>query len=347
MRNALKYLTIPFLCIFCLQVGAQEGSFVRQLQPRDSILIGDQLEYGVKLENVEAGIALGFPEFEDFPLDLIEKKWTRKVLATRNQGDSLPELQDIEATVRVAAFEEGSYTLPSIAVARETLDGKIDTLFFDPIEIEVKTMPVDTATFKVHPMIGLVETPFTWEEFVFTVKEVLAAFLKLLPVLIICKWAIMIIIAGVCIWIIWDRKGRNSESAKSSEPAHIVALRKLDAYRSNAMWVPEKQKEFYTGVTDALREYMSRRYGIAAMEMTSAELFNEIQHVEEFPGEFFDQLKSLFETADYVKFAKFVASDEENASAVPMAVRFVTQTYQSELERQQAQTAEVQEEKKK
>ena len=39
----------------------------------------------------------------------------------------------------------------------------------------------------------------------------------------------------------------------------------------------------------------------------------------------------LFERADYVKFAKYVATNEENASAVPLAVRFVTTTYQAEV----------------
>lgn len=347
MRIALKYLILPFFCVFCLQAGAQEGSFIRQLQPRDSILIGDQLEYGVKLMNVEEGTGIDIPELTDSPLELIEKKWKRTVLATRSQGDSLPALQDLEMTVKLAAFEEGFYTLPSLAVERKTLDGKIDTILFDPVQIEVKTIPIDTATFKVHPMKGLVQTPFTWDEFVYTVKEVWTAFLKLLPTLIIFKWVIIVIIVGFCIWKLWNRKNLNGGVATASEPAHIVALRKLDAYRSNAMWVPEKQKEFYTGVTDALREYMSRRYGIAAMEMTSAELFNEIKHVEDLPGELFDQLKTLFETADYVKFAKFVASDEENAAAVPMAVRFVTQTYQSELERQQAQTEQEEDAKMK
>jgi hypothetical protein len=36
-----------------------------------------------------------------------------------------------------------------------------------------------------------------------------------------------------------------------------VALRELDKYRGNAMWVPEKQKVFYSGITDALREYIA------------------------------------------------------------------------------------------
>ena len=33
-----------------------------------------------------------------------------------------------------------------------------------------------------------------------------------------------------------------------------------------------------------------------------------------------------------MKFAKFTASDEENAAALPLAVRFVTTTYQADVE---------------
>jgi hypothetical protein len=192
-------------------------------------------------------------------------------------------------------------------------------------------------------MKGVVQTPFTWDEFMYTLNELWTRYNEILPILLICKWVIILIIVGICIWIINERHSRGEEEIRSvvREPAHIVALRKLDAFRSNAMWVPERQKEFYTGVTDALREYISRRYGVSAMEMTSAELFDQIKNVEDFPEEFVGQLHELFQTADYVKFAKFVASDEDNASAVPTAVRFVTQTYQSELERQQAQDAEA------
>ena len=54
-------------------------------------------------------------------------------------------------------------------------------------------------------------------------------------------------------------------------------------------------------------------------------------------------LKELFERADFVKFAKFTASEEENASALPVAVRFVTSTYQTDVEEESG--AQVEEEK--
>ena len=97
------------------------------------------------------------------------------------------------------------------------------------------------------------------------------------------------------------------------------------------MWVPEKQKAFYSGVTDALREYISSRYGVSAMEMTTAEIFSDMKGTD-VPQELLAEVKDLFERADFVKFAKYVASDEDNATVLPLAVRFVTETYQTEVE---------------
>ena len=123
-----------------------------------------------------------------------------------------------------------------------------------------------------------------------------------------------------------------------TEPAHIVALRKLDKLRGDSLWAPEKQKVFYSGITDALREYIVSRYGISAMEMTTKEIFDSLKG-REIPDGLYADAKDLFERADYVKFAKYTASQQENASAVPSAVKFVTSTYQEELDEESAPDA--------
>ena len=196
-----------------------------------------------------------------------------------------------------------------------TKDGVVDTLVFDCQLLDVKTMPVDTATFQLHDIKGQIKYPITFKE--------------ALP------WAGAVLgILGVIALIVWlvirYSKKRGAEAEKK-EPAHIVAFRKLDKYKGNKMWVPEKQKAFYSGVTDALREYIDARYDIGAMEMTTAEIMKELKKTD-ISEELQIGLKELFERADYVKFAKYIASDEENAAALPLAVRFVASTYQMEVE---------------
>ena len=298
------------------QVVQMTGSFLEQLQERDSVLIADQIRYGFDLQQVEEGTRFGFPQIKDTLMTNIRivENWSMDTLRVKKQKKDQPKLLDLRAGITITSFDEGIYILPPLAVQRLSKDGVVDTLVFEPQRLEVKTMPVDTATFQPHDIKGQMTYPVTFKE--------------------VAPWiAGGLVLAGLIaliVWLIVRYSRRNDPEYIHKDPPHIVALRKLDKYRGNAMWVPEKQKGFYSGITDALREYISERYGIGAMEMTTAEIFKDMKATDA-PKELLGELKELFERADFVKFAKFVASDEDNASALPLAVRFVTSTYQSEI----------------
>ena len=295
-------------------------SFIQQLQQRDSVLIADQLFYGFELTQVEEGTMFAFPQVEDTLMTnmRIVKPWQMDTLKVTKQKKGQPGLLDLVGGITITTFDEGIYYLPPLAVQRLSKDGVLDTLVFEPQKVEVMTMPVDTATFKPHDIKGIINYPLTFAE----VAPWVAGGLALAGLIALIVWL-----------IVRYRRSNNPEYIKK-DPAHIVALRKLDKYRGNKLWVPEKQKEFYSGVTDTLREYMAERYGIAAMEMTTSEIFKDMKQTDA-PSDLLDELKDLFERADFVKFAKFTASDDDNAKVLPAAVRFVTSTYQTELEQEQ------------
>lgn len=293
------------------------GSFLQPLQKRDSVLIADQLLYGFELKQVEEGTRFALPEWKNDEKGGMQaiSPWIVDTVKVKRQKKGMPRLLDIRSSLLITSFDEGEYELPSIMVGRLSKDGVIDTLVFDPVRVEVKTMPVDTATFVPYDIKGQVRYPLTMEE----VIPWLVGF-----------WILAIaVIVTVC--LVMMRKRKDDPAYVRQDPAHIVALRKLDTYRGNKMWAPEKQKAFYSGVTDALREYISSRYGISALEMTTAEIFADMKN-SDVPKELLAEIKELFERADFVKFAKYVASDDDNASVLPLAVRFVTETYQTEVE---------------
>ena len=302
------------------QVVQMTGSFIEQLQERDSVLIADQVRYGFDLQQVEEGTRFGFPQIKDTLMTNIRivENWSMDTLKVKKQKKGMPSLLNLRAGITVTSFDEGIYILPPLAVQRLSKDGVVDTLVFDPQRLEVKTMPVDTATFQPHDIKGQMTYPVTFKEVAPWVAGGLA-FAGLIALLV---------------WLIVKRSRRNNPEYIHKDPPHIVALRELDKYRGNALWVPEKQKGFYSGITDALREYISARYGISAMEMTTAEIFEDMKATDA-PKELLSELKELFERADFVKFAKFVASDEDNAATLPLAVRFVTATYQADVENAQ------------
>ena len=82
---------------------------------------------------------------------------------------------------------------------------------------------------------------------------------------------------------------------------------------------------------DYMREYMADRYGVSALERTTAEIFDDLKQTD-IPKDLYDEMKQLFEVSDFVKFAKLTVPDEDNAKVVPAAVRFVTSTYQTEID---------------
>jgi hypothetical protein len=294
-----------------------EGAFLEPLQVRDSVLIADQIFYGFDLNGVEEGTQFAFPVVKDTLMTGIEivGPWKMDTLKTIKGRRGTSGSMDLRGGLTITTFDEGIYILPPLAVQRLSKDGVLDTLVFEPQRLEVMTMPVDTATFKPHDIKGQIRYPVTFKE--------------------ILPWILGgLVLAGLialAVWLVIRYRRRHNPEYIKKDPPHIIALRELDKYRGNKMWVPEKQKAFYSGITDTLREYIAARYGIGAMEMTTAEIFKDMKQTDA-PADLLEEMKDLFERADFVKFAKFTASEEENASALPVAVRFVTSTYQTEVE---------------
>ena len=291
-------------------------SYLKQLQQRDSILIADQLEYGVEMNGIPADAILAFPDYTRELTDTLTlvRNWsidTLKVTRTAN----VP-LLNLRASVVLAPFEEGHYILPDIAVQR-TADGSIDTLLFTGMEFEAKTIPIDTATFQIHDIKDQIKYPLTLKE--------------ILPYILGIHLLALLIIMITCLAKMAGRKKTEVEVRR--DPPYIVALRNLDRLKGDKYWAPDKQKTLYSGITDTLRTYIENVFGINAEEMTTAEIFDALQG--RVPDDLYDETKALFETADFVKFAKFHATEQQNASAVPSAVRFVTSTYQTQLEGEQ------------
>ncbi len=323
MRNVFIYIILSTLSAVASgydggkgTVVQMNGAYLQPLQERDSVLIADQIFYGFDLSGVEEGTLFAFPQLKDTLMTNIRVvgPWVMDTVKVTRQKKGGPALMDLKGGVVITSFDEGIYMLPPLAVQRVSADGVVDTLIFDSKRLEVKTMPVDTATFVVHDIKAQIRYPVTFREVIPWVAAGLAS----------------VALIWLAVWLLIRYRRRHDPAYAHKDPPHIVALRKLDGYRGNKMWAPEKQKAFYTGVTDTLREYIAARYGIGAMEMTTAEIFAGIKDYD-VPEELQKELRELFERADFVKFAKFLASEDENAGALPLAVRFVTSTYQADI----------------
>lgn len=296
---------------------------MEQLQPRDSILIADQLKYTLPLEAVPDGSWIELPRLDNQICEYVDVigDWVKDTVAV----DAAAGTKNIDASVLLASYDEGEYRIPDLPVVLHRGGGVADTLVFAGEDILVCTIPLDS-TFVMHDIRPQAELKLSlWDRISLFFEE----HPWVLWVLVIV--ALCLVVAGA-VWLA-VKLTRRSAGEEHHDPAHVVALRKLDQYRGDKLWAAPRQKQFYSGVTDAVREYLAARYGIAAMEMTTAEIFAALKSSDA-PQDLKDELQDLFQRADFVKFAKYTASEQENAAAVPVAVKFVVGTYQQEIKKE-------------
>ena len=300
-----------------LDIVPMGDALLNKLQKRDSVLVADQIEYGFRLDTVKTLTGFALPELEGLGNDtlVLVRGWQLDTTDARQRNKTF----SLKGTFVLAPFEAGRYHLPDIYIPRMRGD-KLDTLLFKGVELEVCTIPIDTTTYVPHDIKGQIRYPLTFKEMLPWIGGAL----------------LLVAAVAVLVWLLGRRRRRAGEEA-SKDPAHIVALRHLEKYRGDKYWAPEKQKIFYSGVTDTLKVYMEARFGVDAPEMTTAEVFDALKNENDITPDLYASTKELFETADFIKFAKYTAPDEYNAKVLPVAVRFVTDTYRTSLEEEREQ----------
>ena len=283
------------------------------LQIKDTLLIGKQATLKFRA-TVKEGDKYIFTAPENPVVQGVELIGTPKT-DTLSIKDGLVNL---ESSLVITSFDSGSYVLPKFHALQLKTDGTTDTLWYDGGNLEVTTIQIDTTTYQPFDVKDQMNYPYT-------VKEAL-------------PWAGILIALIAVIYLIY-RTIKNKLNNRDLfgrpvvvDPPHIAALRQLERIRNEKLWVTN-QKQFYTELTDALREYIENRYGITAMEQTSAEILHDLSGVNMEP-KIYKELSELLSLSDLVKFAKYTAQEQECESSVPAAVRFVNATYLQEVEQE-------------
>ena len=178
--------------------------------------------------------------------------------------------------------------------------------------LEVYNVPVDTAEASIRDIKTTLDEPFDWHEY--------------LPYF---YWSLAALAIVTTVVVIMYKYGKKStvlvKETKPNEPPHITALATLEEIRNKKLWQEGKYKEYHTLISDALRVYIEGRYGVAAMELTSEEIF-KIMGGQVIDGMSKEKLRQILTLADYVKFAKVIPIEAENELSINNAFDFVNGT---------------------
>ncbi|MBQ1987769.1 MAG: cell wall anchor protein [Muribaculaceae bacterium] len=217
----------------------------------------------------------------------------------------------INRDIIVQSFDSGMYVIPAF----KYVIGK-DT--FKSNELTLKVLPVKVDSLpNIHDLKPVAEPPFFFSDY--------------LPEFLVKYWWLIILVlvliaAGIYAYFKWFKKGELPLRKKEKViPPYDEAIMKLTQLKSEHLWEAGQEKEYFTRLTDILRNYIDRRFEINAMEMTSSQIIDVLRKNEEtMPVN--EQLSKILEMADFVKFAKMRPLPEDNEVAYQRALNFVNET---------------------
>lgn len=219
----------------------------------------------------------------------------------------------IRRDILVTSFDSSLYLLPPFVA----IDGA-DTIASNQVALKVSTVPVDVDNpEKFYDIKDVWKPPFVLADYYPWIFGVLTA---------------LFLICVIGYLVQRYRRHRSEVPVKPAEPElppYETAIRELDSIKDQKLWQQGLNKEYYTQVTDTLRRYISRRYGVNAMEKTSEEILAIIER-ESDEHTVYDTLRQVLRLSDYVKFAKLHPLPDENDESMRNAYLFVNQTKRAE-----------------
>lgn len=294
----LHLVLLAFLLVSAARGPAWSQVRIRAELDTTDILIGDHIPLRLYL-GLSEGVAIeriGTDALEGVGIELVEAKPLQRANAQSAYQDFI-----------LSVYDSGHYELPPLPVVYRH-DGQLDTTFTPRLAFDARTilLPGDSAA--LQPIKPIVEEPLRLEDVWPYLAAVLA--LALLVVLLLIPWR------------------RRRERAKTPEPvfvhkpAHELALNALNQLEALALWQDGQVKHYYSELTLILRRYLEQRFHIRTRERTTAEILKQLDEtrVEK------DELRSLLNLADLVKFAKAEPLDEQHRQSMQRVRRFVEET---------------------
>ncbi|PIS29261.1 MAG: hypothetical protein COT43_04180 [Candidatus Marinimicrobia bacterium CG08_land_8_20_14_0_20_45_22] len=264
-------------------------------------------------DRIQMTIGLSYPEGTRFQFPFIEKTLGE----TEVVGNRFSEPEKIDGgltqtwTLDLAVFDTGIVTIP-------------------PLEIRALS-PSDTTaimTFKTDPQkIRIISVLPAGET---NLKDIKPPFpiRRTLPLRLL---VFLIILMGLSYgaWKYYQKWKREHPplalDERFLEAPHVAAFRKLEQLKGKTFKTVEEQMQYYSEISQIIREYIERRYFIRALELTTTEIIIALCETD---VDETTQLKVgiLLKELDVIKFARQIPTTDRISSVWSNAWKFVDKT---------------------
>ncbi|NDV69152.1 hypothetical protein [Dysgonomonas sp. 25] len=321
----LKQL-ILFTLLFAagLSLYGQKASVRATIEPAD-ILIGEQAVISVYV-TAPKDMNVFFPVFNDSIVKGVE------VLGMIQPDTTMTEVMTIRQQYVITSFDSTLYHIPGLPVLADN-----DTLYTNTLGLKVTAPDLNDSTLVYLEVIknGQAANIDFNKLGVNDIKDIQAvkwSFLDMVVDFVITFYPYvllfigLVIVAGLVIFFLYRKKKKGYYfKAEVIKPPHVIALNELDKLKNSKIWQKGQTKEYYTRLTDILRNYIDGRFGIDAPEMTSDEIIEAVHRVTDTASSTVN-LEQILRLADLVKFARYTPLTDEDDLSMMNAYLFVNQT---------------------
>jgi hypothetical protein len=303
--------------LISFQASAQDDGINYSVQlDTNMIAIGDQINLNLSVEQPK-GLMVAFPVFSDSIVNGVEilKQFPQDTVKM-NDG-----LIKVNKNYTITSFDGGVYKLKpfEFKIHDQNTWKAVRT---DTLLLGVQTPKIDT-TKANFDIVMPIHTPVSFAE--------------------LAPWGLGgLLFIALVVFLIWYFKYRKADeplfaaAKKLKEPAHVIALRKLDEVKKEKLWQTGKVKEFYSELTDTIRIYLDERYQLSTVESTTDEILTAVKSVE-VNNNWHSNLREILERADLAKFAKFKPLPDENERSLKYAYEIVENTILVEKEEKESE----------
>lgn len=230
----------------------------------------------------------------------------------RNDTANIDNLRkQINRDYLIQSFDSGLYTIPPFKYVIG-----VDTFKTNPLTLKVIPVSVDSVYESITDYSPIEEITRKWYDFI--------------PDSITDNWAIIlvciiIILGAIAIIYLYKNKKTIFVQPKIIVPPYDLALQRLNNLKAKKLCENGQEREYYTMITEILREYLAGRFGIYAMEMTSTQILDSLNKNDETRLSK-KHMQMILEMADFVKFAKVRPLPDDNIKTYQAALQFIEET---------------------
>lgn len=309
VRDCSVALLLTMTCFLsCTAYAASKPSIIVKASVNKAFMtVGDKIEYKIEIRH-------------DPRVDIL----------TTNPVTKLRDF-DIKSTREITPFKEGGYVI----------EGKIFTLttyalgeyVIDPITIRYKDLDgkdKEIKTNKLYITVESIDKSRAPKKDIRDIKSVVLLPSQLLRIILFTVGILfsLLILAGVWLW--FNRRDLLMRFFAPPLKPHEEAIQALHRLEDSGLLAKGQVQEFYFRMSNIIKKYFHKRYGIKIFEETSTEILEKFEKMG-LPEEQLKTIEEFFGLTDFVKFANIAPDPSEIQNDLKVAAAVVEKTKPAEV----------------